>query len=78
MAALEEFKKFVKECPSTEFHTIGFTESHNVQLLTAMTQIGKKPGTFQYCKNSADIKTCVESVTGLIGSASIIGNLVIG
>lgn len=77
MNALGELKAFVKTCPSTEFHTIGFTESHNVQLLTALTAIGNKPGTFQYCKSSADIKVCVESVTGLIGNASILADLIV-
>lgn len=45
--------------------------------MTALTSIGNKPGTFQYCKNSADIKVCVESVTGLIGNASILADLII-
>ena len=52
MAALEGLRTFIKGCEQTEFHTIGFTQNHNVHLLTELTKIGKNPGTFQYCKDS--------------------------
>lgn len=69
--------EFFKKVPLSEFHTIGFRENHDVDLLNSITKIGSRPGTFQYCKDSKDIQTCVESVSGLIACASFINATVI-
>jgi hypothetical protein len=54
-----ELKQFFKQIPQSEFHTIGFRENHDVDLLSIITTLGSKPGTFQYCKESTDIQACV-------------------
>ncbi len=74
LAGLGEFFKGVSQ---SEFHTIGFRENHDVDLLSKITTLGSKPGTFQYCKESKDIQTCVESIAGLIACANFVnGELV--
>jgi len=74
-AALKEFFKAV---PQSEFHTIGFRENHDVDLLSTITTLGSKPGTFQYCKESTDIQNCVESISGLIACASFVNGVLVG
>lgn len=70
-------RDFFRTVPQSEFHTIGFRENHDVDLLSKITTIGSKPGTFQYCKESADIQTCVESISGLIACASFVNGVLV-
>ena len=58
---------------SFEFHTIGFTREHDVQLLTSITQLGSSQGTFQYAESSSSIATCVENLIGLVRTHSLSG-----
>lgn len=74
----QSLKKFFQEVPQSEFHTIGFRENHDVDLLSTITTLGSKPGTFQYCKESTDIQTCVESIAGLIACASFVNGSLLG
>lgn len=76
-ASVGYLKDFFKKVPLSEFHTIGFRENHDVDLLNTITTIGSRPGTFQYCKESKDIQTCVESISGLIACASFVNAILI-
>lgn len=76
-ASLNVLSDFFKNVPQSEFHTIGFRENHDVDLLSKITTIGSRPGTFQYCKEAKDIQTCVESVSGLIACASFVNGVVV-
>lgn len=75
--SLDYLRNNFTKVPLSEFHTIGFRENHDADLLNSITKIGSRPGTFQYCKDSKDIQTCVESVSGLIACASFINATVI-
>ncbi|KAG2382423.1 hypothetical protein C9374_005625 [Naegleria lovaniensis] len=63
------------ETNAFEFHTIGFTREHDVQLLTNITQLGSSQGSFQYAESSSIIASCVENLIGLVRSRSLSGVL---
>ena len=60
-----------------EFHTIGFTSSHDVKLLTEITRLGSVQGTFQYCESSNTIVSSIENLIGLVKTDAKAGCLII-
>ncbi|EFC35949.1 predicted protein [Naegleria gruberi] len=74
--AIEQMKKVLEtKTQSFEFHTIGFTSSHDVALLTQITQLGSVQGTFQYVKDANEINQSMENLIGLLTSNSSVGIL---
>jgi len=64
---IQNMKDFVeKNLSSAEFHTLGFGGDHDARLLGEMTKAMPTPGTFQYVKQSSEIKSCIEAVSGYL------------
>lgn len=56
---------------SIAVHSIGFSEGHDAQLLTALSQSGTKPGSFQYVPPGGRIPVAVNNVYELAFESAI-------
>ena len=68
------FQTMTRSC---EFHTLGFTSSHDSRVLNELTLAGTAQGTFQYIQSSQDIKGAMDCISGLFASKKLYGELII-
>ena len=61
-------QKFKDKGISTEVHTIGFTENHDLELLSKFTLLGNAEGTFQYAKDSTILGDCIQNLSFISNS----------
>lgn len=68
------FRNYTRNC---EFHTLGFTKSHDARVLNELTLAATTQSTFQYIESSQDIQNAMDAISGLFASRKLNGDLYI-